>query len=93
MRAGEIIEAVAERVKAELSESERVLESELTPKEAERVGAVLTRAMGVGNAERWDGSRHRGVPGAATIWLPDGGDCEDSWIPRAQQRRDGVGSC
>jgi len=45
MRAEEIIEVVVERVKAELSKSEKVLESELTPKEAERVGAVLTRAM------------------------------------------------
>jgi hypothetical protein len=45
MRAKEIIEAVVERVKAELSKSEKVLESELTPKEAERVGAVLTQAM------------------------------------------------
>ena len=45
MRAKEIIEAVVERVKAELSKSEKVLESELTPKQAERVGAVLTQAM------------------------------------------------
>ncbi len=51
MRAREIIEAVVERVKAELSESEKVLESELTPKEAERVGAVLTRAMTAGWVE------------------------------------------
>jgi len=51
MRAKEIIEAVLKRVKAELSESEKVLESDLTPKEAEHVGAVLTQAMAAGWVE------------------------------------------
>jgi len=51
MRAKEIIEAVVERVKAELSKSEKVLESALTPKEAEQVGAVLTQAMASGWVE------------------------------------------
>ena len=45
MGAKEIIEAVVERVKVELSKSEKVLENELTPKAAERVGAVLTQTM------------------------------------------------
>jgi len=44
MRAEEIIEVVIERVKAELSKSKSVLEGELTPERAERVGVVLTQA-------------------------------------------------
>jgi hypothetical protein len=44
MRAEEIIEVVVQRVKAELSKSKKVLEGELTPEQAERVGAALTQA-------------------------------------------------
>jgi hypothetical protein len=44
MRAEEIIEVVIERVKAELHKSRSVLEGELTPEQAERVGVVLTQA-------------------------------------------------
>ena len=45
MRAEEIIEVVVERVKAELSKSKKVLESELTPEQAGHVGTALTQAM------------------------------------------------
>jgi hypothetical protein len=44
MRAEEIIEVVIERVKTELNKSRSVLEGELTPEQAERVGVVLTQA-------------------------------------------------
>ena len=42
MYAKEIIEAVVEQVKAELSKSQEVLEGQLTPKHAEQVAALLT---------------------------------------------------
>ena len=44
MYAKEIIEAVVEQVKAELSKSQEVLEGQLTPKHAEQVAALLTQA-------------------------------------------------
>ncbi len=44
MRGEEIIKVVIERVKAELNKSKGVLEAELTPEQAERVGSVLTQA-------------------------------------------------
>jgi len=44
MRGEEIIKVVIERVKAELNKSKEVLEAELTPEQAERVGSVLTQA-------------------------------------------------
>jgi hypothetical protein len=44
MRGEEIIRVVIERVKAELEESRKVLEGELTPEQAERVAGVLTQA-------------------------------------------------
>jgi hypothetical protein len=39
MRGEEIIKVVIERVKAELNKSKEVLEAELTPEQAERVGS------------------------------------------------------
>lgn len=44
MRGEEIIEVVIERIKTELNKSKEVLEAELTPEQAERVGSVLTQA-------------------------------------------------
>jgi hypothetical protein len=44
MRGEEIIKVVIERVKAELNKSKEVLEADLTPEQAERVGSVLTQA-------------------------------------------------
>ena len=44
MRGEEIIKVVVERVKPELNKSKEVWEGELTPEQAERVGAVLTQA-------------------------------------------------
>jgi len=44
MHGEKIIGVVIERVKAELSKSEEVLQGELTPQQAERVAAVLTQA-------------------------------------------------
>jgi hypothetical protein len=44
MRGEEIIRVVVERIKTELSKSKEVLEAELTPEQAERVGSVLSQA-------------------------------------------------
>jgi hypothetical protein len=44
MRGEEIIQVVIERIKTELDKSKEVLEAELTPEQAERVGSVLTQA-------------------------------------------------
>ena len=44
MRGEEIIKVVIERIKTELTKSKDVLEAELTPEQAERVGSVLTQA-------------------------------------------------